>query len=344
MARHTGSVARRPRRPRLHGHRYGLLAGLRSPLRRHPHRGHRRLPHHFFDAPAPPPGDPTCVSSGSTTIHSVGEFGYSDIRSAGHIEFLPGQAHVFTDDASSEAKVAGYVAAPGTNLGDTFVVDWSGTGVAPAAQIALSDGSLGGGSILVFEAVYGADDLWLTNSSAQELKDNAPDTSVGSGSPWHGTPAAWQGVLDDLGYTVIGMGFSLGSGVLSDGTLTEVTAGCTPCSSTPQPLPPGDPTCVSSGSTTIHSVGEFGYSDIRSAGHIEFLPGEAHVFTDDACSEAQGCRLRRRAGHQAGRHLRCRLERHWCGAGRPDRTQRRIAGRRIDPRVRGPSTGPTICG
>ena len=166
------------------------------------------------------------MSSGSTTIHSVSEFGFSDIGSSGHIEFQPGQAHVFTDDATSEALVAGYVAAPGTKLGDAFSVNWTGTGVAPAAQIALSDGSLGGASKLVFEDVYGANDLWLTNASAQVLKDNAPDTSPGSGSAWHGTPAAWQGVLDSLGFTVIGMGFSVGSGVLSDGILTEVTAGC----------------------------------------------------------------------------------------------------------------------
>ena len=162
---------------------------------------------------------------GSTTIHSVSEFAYSDIRSAGHIEFQPGQAHVFTDDATSEAKVAGYVGASGTKLG-TFSVNWTGTGVAPGAQITLSDGSLGSGSILVFEAVHGGNDLWLTNNSSQLLKDNAPDTSAGSGSPWHGTPAAWQGVLDSLSFTVIGMGFSVGSGVVSDGILTSVTAGC----------------------------------------------------------------------------------------------------------------------
>ena len=92
--------------------------------------------------------------------------------------------------------------------------------------------------------------MWLTNSSAQELKDNAPDTSVGSGSPWHGTPAAWQGVLDDLGYTVIGMGFSLGSGVLSDGTLTEVTAGCHTMLFDAPPPPTSTTTTTSPSSTT----------------------------------------------------------------------------------------------
>ena len=167
-----------------------------------------------------------------------------------------------------------------------FSVNWTGTGVAPGAQIALSDGSLGSASRLVFESLYGANDLWLTNGSAQVLKDNAPDTSVGSGSPWHGTPAAWQGVLDSLGFTVIGMGFSVGSGVLSDGTLTEVTAGCHTMLFDATSIPPGDPTCVSSGTTTIHSVGEFGYSDIGTSGHIEFQPGQAHVFTDDTTSEA----------------------------------------------------------
>ena len=169
----------------------------------------------LFDATSIPPGDPTCVSSGETTIHNVGEFGFSDIGSSGHIEFLPGQAHVFTDDTSSEALVAGYVAAPGTKLGDAFVVDWTGTGIAPSAQIVLSDGSLGGASRLVFEAVYGGDDLWLTNNSSQELKDNAPDTSGGSGSA-----RAWYRLRGKASSTTsatasIRMGL-LGSGVLSD--------------------------------------------------------------------------------------------------------------------------------
>ena len=114
----------------------------------------------LFDATAIPPGDPTCGRPAGDDDSNVGEFAFSDIGTSGHIEFVPGQAHVFTDDTSSEALVAGYVAAPGTKLGDTFVVDWTGTGIAPAAQIVLSDGTLGGASKRVFESLYGADDLW----------------------------------------------------------------------------------------------------------------------------------------------------------------------------------------
>ena len=126
--------------------------------------------------------------------------------------------------------------------------------MAPAAQIALSDGSLGGASKLVFEEVYGANDLWLTNASAQVLKDNAPDTSPGSGSAWHGTPAAWQGVLDSLGFTVIGMGFTVGSGVLSDGILTEVTAGCHTMLFDAPPPPTSTTTTTISSTTTTTTI------------------------------------------------------------------------------------------
>ena len=181
---------------------------------------------------------------------------------------------------------------PGTKLGDAFSVDWTGTGVAPGAQILLSDGSVGGASRLVFEEVYGGDDLWLTNNSSQELKDNAPDTSGGSGSAWHGTPAAWQGVLDDLGYSVIGMGFSLGSGVLSDGTLTEVTAGCHTMLFDATSIPPViRRVCRRGVRTTIHNVGEFGFSDIGSSGHIEFSPLGSRLHRRHL-QRGSGCRLR----------------------------------------------------
>ena len=137
----------------------------------------------------------------------------------------------------------------------------------------------------------------------------------------------------DLGFTVIGMGFSVGSGVISDGILTSVTAGChTMLFDVPAPIP-GDPTCVSSGSTTIHAISEFAYSDIRSAGHIEFQSGQAHVFTDDATREAKV------AGYIAASSTKLgTFSVNWTGTGvarRPGRAQRRITRQRIDPRVRG---------
>ena len=101
----------------------------------------------LFDVPAPPVGRSDVRVDPRFDDHSQRrEFSSSDIRSAGHIVFQPGQAHVFTDDATSEAKVAGYTLAAGTKLGTTFDVNWTGTGVAPGAHITLSDGSSGGRS------------------------------------------------------------------------------------------------------------------------------------------------------------------------------------------------------
>ena len=59
-------------------------------------------------------------------------------------------------------------------------------------------------------------------------------------------------MLDDLGFTVIGMGFSVGSGVISDGILTSVTAGCHTMLFD-VPAPPTSTTTTTTTTTTMPS-------------------------------------------------------------------------------------------
>ncbi len=76
---------------------------------------------------------------------------------------------------------------------------------------------------LVGESAYGAD-WWLTNGSAQFLKDNAPHNGGGFGSPYYGTLSEWASAFP--GAQVYAIGYSLGSGVLGDYTITQMTFGC----------------------------------------------------------------------------------------------------------------------
>ena len=82
------------------------------------------------------------------------------------------------------------------------------------------------------------DDWWLSNGSAQFVKDKAPscfdvDTgdplpggcTGGSGSPNHGLLAEWATVFPNA--KILYAGFSLGSGVLGDGIINSIDVGDT---------------------------------------------------------------------------------------------------------------------
>jgi hypothetical protein len=160
------------------------------------------------------------------------DFDLSDTRSKGHVEFEADDLHVFTDDSSSEAKAAGYfrltepvaLSRPGTPE-----LVWTGTLPQPGNQLRIDftgDGSEENPTwgTLVGEPVYG-DDYWLTVGSPQSVKDNAPSTTGGSGSQWHGTLAQWAQAFPDA-HIVTG-GFSLGSGIQGDGRISAIVVGGT---------------------------------------------------------------------------------------------------------------------
>lgn len=173
-----------------------------------------------FDVPPPPTADPACAADPQVvTVTDVSQFSWTDIRSTGHFELIPGAAEVWTEGATSTDKVAGYVTAPSAKLGTDFGIEWDGVGTPPSVQIVLDDGS-----ILVWEGAYGGA-LWATASSP--IAAHAPRVGDGHGSQFYGWPDEWQAVMNTLGRTVKEVGFSLGSGVHASGELREVRAGCT---------------------------------------------------------------------------------------------------------------------
>ncbi len=176
-----------------------------------------------------------------------------DTRSAGHWEFVDGGLHTWTDDASSQAKVswaksASFALSSTGEIGVSYIVN---TGIQPGVNLFIdfdNNGSVDG--TLVYEAVYGQD-LWLTNGSAQFVKDNAPVVGGGNGSQWHGTIDQWLAKFPDA--WVYGIAFALGSGVHADGTLLSITVGCAQYTFGRSPQPPteyqqevteGEPNCA----------------------------------------------------------------------------------------------------
>jgi LPXTG-motif cell wall-anchored protein len=196
----------------------------------------------------------TIVAAGDTSTNLHPTWTVGDTRSAGHYEYVDGGLHVWTDDASSNAKVAMKHSAS-FDLEDTGTVGidftlTSGT-IKPGVQLYVNfDGTNEG--TLVYEGVYGQD-LWLTSGSSQVVKDNAPVNGGGNGSQWHGTIDQWLTKFPDA--KVTGIGFSLGSGVHADGVLHSITVGCTqyffdhvtptpPVVVVPPVTPPGPPAVV----------------------------------------------------------------------------------------------------
>ncbi|PJI94272.1 hypothetical protein [Luteimicrobium subarcticum] len=151
---------------------------------------------------------------------------FTDTRSAGHDVFVPGGLHVFTDDTSSEAKAAGYHATD-VALADAGVprLDLTATqGTAPGLQLVTDfDGDGTADGILVGEAVYG-DDWWVPASAASFVRSAAPSHAGGAGSEDHGTLPAWSAAFPQA--RVLAVGYSLGSGVRGDATVTGIEAGC----------------------------------------------------------------------------------------------------------------------
>lgn len=172
----------------------------------------------------PPTNTCTAYGSGPTSTNLVPLWSNVDTRSSGHYEYIEDGLHVWTDDATSQAKVSlGYPAS--FALANTGVLDlaWSGSTPPPGINLFVNFGADGSGT-LVYESVYGQD-LWLTNGSSAAVKANAPVNGGGNGSQWHGTIDQWLAKYPEA--QVVGIAFSLGSGVKGDGAISSITAGCT---------------------------------------------------------------------------------------------------------------------
>lgn len=181
--------------------------------------------------PPPPPTNIVCEVTGdggtATNLDANGWVSI-DTRSAGHAEYVSGGLHIWTDDNSSNAKVSwgNAITIPLWQVGELGIdytnnqPGWFAYGPGINLFVTFDTGVTG---TLVYEPVYGQD-LWLTSGSSAAAKTNAPSTTGGNGSPWHGTIDQWLSVYPDA--LVTGFAFALGSGVHADGVLHSVTFGC----------------------------------------------------------------------------------------------------------------------
>jgi len=159
----------------------------------------------------------------------------TDVRSAGHYDFLAEGVHVKTDDTTSNAKVALYFPVTGA-IPTSGSLEWFGTTNQPGVNIVFdkdqTTGNNNDSNTLVGEQVYSTNpagqpltDWWYTGGAAKALTNGitCPSTSGGSGSDCHGTLAQWAAAVPAA--KVSAGGFSLGSGVQGDGVLRAVNLG-----------------------------------------------------------------------------------------------------------------------
>ena len=148
----------------------------------------------------------------------------SDTRDAGHYEVVGTGLHIWTDDNSSQAKVAEYVAADVAlaDIGEPTLEYTANTGtIPPGYQLVVDfDGNGTPDGILVGEPSFYGNDWWASNGSAQFVKDGAPLHTGGFGSANHGTLEQWRAAFPNA--VVKAFGFSLGSGVEGDGVLNAI--------------------------------------------------------------------------------------------------------------------------
>lgn len=172
------------------------------------------------------------ADAGQTVMIRPGGFvsALSDTRSAGHVDFLKEGLHVWTTDATTNAKAAEYVAVPTQGLPDSTSLTWYGTTPQPGSQLVFdldSDRTNANTyNVLVGEPAYG-DDYWYTGGQARAAQRGftCPETTGGSGSDCHGTLAEWKTAVPTA--EVYAVGFSLGSGIQGDGVIHDLQVGDT---------------------------------------------------------------------------------------------------------------------
>lgn len=183
-------------------------------------------------APCPAITGPTLVTAANqfADYNGFGIIGGQDTRSKGHYEFTADALKIYTDDNSSQAKVAWYhgvnyplsqVGAPTLDYTADMTKPFTSE---PGKQLVIDfDNNGTPDGILVGEPTYG-NNWWLTGGSAQFVKDGAPHTGGGNGSNWFGSLDEWYAAFPNA--QVKAVGFSLGSGVYAAGMLKSLTFGC----------------------------------------------------------------------------------------------------------------------
>lgn len=202
-------------------------------------------------------------------------------RSAGHNDFLSDGVHLYTDDATSQAKAAAYfdVDMPLADAGEPNM-DWAtdSSTTQPGLQLVVDlDGNGTADGTLVGEPVYNGD-WWLPGTKIDGspvdpgFLTGAPEHGGGYGSDNHGTLDEWRTAFPNA--EILQSGWSLGSGVHGDGTIYRITVG-----STNYVFSKADV-----GEKTLYAS-DIDQSETRATGHNDFRPtGGVRVWTESNTS------------------------------------------------------------
>lgn len=165
------------------------------------------------------------------TVHTtnLSTWNLSETRAQGHNELVADGLHIWTESNTSLDKAAGYYPLA-VNLSTITSASLNYTNSSPALmlpglQIVVDgDGNGSPDGILVGEPNYYGANWWLSNGSAQFMKDGAPHTGGGNGSNWFGTLSEWSTAFPSA--KVVSIGYSLGSGAHGDGVIVSMQFGC----------------------------------------------------------------------------------------------------------------------
>lgn len=170
----------------------------------------------------PPPVITGCTEVNTARVTPINEqgFDYSETRATGHYEYQSTGLRIWTDGNASTDKVAGYVVVdyPLYATGE-FAIEYIPTsGGRPGGQLRIDyTGDTAWDATLVYEPWAYGDGYWWSNK-------NIGVGTGGLGYPFFGTLNDILEVYPEA--RVKQVGFSLGSGVLGDGILQSITAGC----------------------------------------------------------------------------------------------------------------------
>lgn len=201
---------------------------------------------------------PTMANAETEVVVFKDQITQPDTRPGGSITWPTGGGIRMVTQSNTSQDKATFAFGTGANafeLGASEVdhdvnIKSGGPAAEPGAQIYLDTASPAGiDTTLVYESVYGGDDVWLTNASNPQMRVVAPscdgdpalatlssDDAInqghctgGSGSAWHGSEDAWAAAMTNAGLdtTVVGLGESLGSGVKGNVLVLNISAGDT---------------------------------------------------------------------------------------------------------------------
>lgn len=261
-----------------------------------------------------------CGDTVVTPTHLAGA-DFTETRKDGHYEFIAedamndGGLHIWTESNTSTDKVAGYwesdQALDAMLAHEPYIGYEPWFGLEPGMQLVIdgdNDGVTDG--LLVGEPTVYGPDWWLTGGSAQYLKDGAPDHGGGFGSENHGTLAQWSTAFPSA--RVDAVGFSLGSGVFAEGTITFIQAGCLTLRFSVDPPVYVTPTVSATWARTCRHVAVTVKVDPMKPGEVPVPKRVAFQIRRDGTVVTQGL-LRPGASATVRNHFRANTRNHVVG-------------------------------